>query len=118
MTPNPKSKLSERGSQAAYKPVRVDWEIYQKAMENHYDAKTNPNGCFPMNVAENHLCWELMRERIQKVSREKSIPDWVSSYGDPAGVLSFRKAAAAYLSEFLIKEEMVLAIVKKAYSVW
>jgi aspartate/methionine/tyrosine aminotransferase len=100
------NSLSQRGTQASHKPVRVDLEIYQKAMENHYDAKSNPEGCFAMNVAENHLCWEMLRERIEKVARENSIPDWVASYGDPAGVLSFREATAAYLSAFLVKENV------------
>ncbi len=106
MPSNTQSHLSDRGAHAAYKPVRVDLEIYQKAMENHYDPKSNPEGCFAMNVAENHLCWEMLRNRIERVTREKSIPDWVASYGDPAGVLSFRKATATYLSEFLVKQKV------------
>ena len=106
MPSNTQSYLSDRGAQAAFKPVRVDWEIYQKAMENHYDAISKPDGCFPMNVAENHLCWDLLREKVQKVCKEKTIPDWVSSYGDPAGVPSFRQATAEYLSEFLVKQKV------------
>lgn len=98
--------LSERGAKASDKPVRVDLEIYQKALENHYDPKSNPEGCFAMNVAENHLCWEMLRNRVERVTREKSIPDWVASYGDPAGVLSFREATAGYLSKFLVRKKV------------
>ncbi|WP_194972946.1 aminotransferase class I/II-fold pyridoxal phosphate-dependent enzyme [Aquiflexum lacus] len=100
------NSLSHRGSQAADKPMRVDLEIYNQALENKYDEIENPKGTFPMNVAENHLCWEMLREKIQSITKAKDIPDWVSSYGDPAGVLSFREAAAKFLSEFLIKKEI------------
>lgn len=82
--------------------MRVDLDIYYQALENLYHPIDNPKGKFPMNVAENHLCWETLRHKIESVTREKSIPDWVSSYGDPAGVLPFREATAAFLSEFLI----------------
>jgi aspartate/methionine/tyrosine aminotransferase len=98
--------LSKRGYQAAEKPLRVDLEIYNQAIENQYDALKNPKGAFPMNVAENHLCWEMLKEKIQSITRKKEIPDWVSSYGDPAGVLSFREATARFLSKFLIHREI------------
>jgi hypothetical protein len=92
--------LSKRGYQAAEKPMRVDLEIYNQAIENQYDALKNPKGAFPMNVAENHLCWEMLQEKIQSITKSKNIPDWVSSYGDPAGVLSFRKATASFYRSF------------------
>jgi aspartate/methionine/tyrosine aminotransferase len=98
--------LSKRGLEAGKKPMRVDLEVYNQAIENQYDALKNPMGAFPMNVAENHLCWEMFRDKIQSITREKDIPDWVSSYGDPAGVLSFREATARFLSKFLIHREM------------
>lgn len=101
-----KSYLSHRGFRAAEKPMRVDLEVYNQAMENQYDEIGNPGGSFPMNVAENHLCWEMLQEKIQSITKAKNIPDWVSSYGDPAGVLSFRQATAKFLSKFLIHQEI------------
>lgn len=98
--------LSHRGSQAADKPMRIDLEIYNQAIENQYHEIENPKGAFPMNVAENHLSWEMLREKIQSITKAKNIPDWVSSYGDPAGVFSFREATAKFLSDFLIKKEI------------
>ncbi|RPA70401.1 aminotransferase class I/II-fold pyridoxal phosphate-dependent enzyme [Cyclobacteriaceae bacterium YHN15] len=98
--------LSKRGQEAGKKPMRVDLEVYNQAIENQYDALKNPMGSFPMNVAENHLCWEMLQEKIQSITKSKNIPDWVSSYGDPAGVLSFREATARFLSKFLIHREI------------
>ncbi|WP_373397191.1 hypothetical protein V8V91_21855 [Algoriphagus halophilus] len=66
--------LSKKGTAAAQKPARVDMDLYFEAMKNRFHAQENPEGAFPMNVAENHLCWELLKNRIQKVTREKTFP--------------------------------------------
>lgn len=92
--------LSHRGTKAATSPMRVDMELYFEALENRYDAATNPDGKFPMNVAENTLCWPMLREKIA-ASVQREIPEWVSGYGNPAGNDDFRVAAAGYLSEHL-----------------
>ncbi|MGM0944528.1 MAG: aminotransferase class I/II-fold pyridoxal phosphate-dependent enzyme [Bacteroidota bacterium] len=101
ITPN--SNLSAQGQKASQNPMRVDLELYYEAEENRYQHKENPSGKIAMNVAENHLCWEMLRERIQKITRENDIPEWVASYTDPAGAPTFREATAAFLSKFLTK---------------
>ncbi|WP_268034467.1 aminotransferase class I/II-fold pyridoxal phosphate-dependent enzyme [Algoriphagus sp. PAP.12] len=97
------SSLSNKGFTATQTPARVDMKIYFEALENLYHPTENPTGALPMNVAENHLCWEMLRERIQKVTRENDIPEWVASYTDPSGAPSFREATAGFLSKFLFK---------------
>ncbi|WP_373497159.1 hypothetical protein [Aquiflexum sp.] len=64
-----KGHLSQRGFQAAKKPIRVGLEIYNQAKENQFDAFENPKGAFLMNVAENHLCWEMLQEKIQSITK-------------------------------------------------
>lgn len=98
--------ISQRGYAAAEKPVRVDLELYSQAIKNKYHKDHNPDGAFPMNVAENHLCWDLLREKMESITRSKNIPEWVASYGDPAGVRSFREAVAGFLSDFLVHQEV------------
>ncbi len=98
------SHLSHRGISAAGKPLRMDMEIYQEAIENRYHPENNPDGNFPITIAENHLRWGMLREKMQEISRNQDIPDWVASYGDPAGVLSFREAVAKFLGEFLTQK--------------
>ncbi|MCS5490212.1 aminotransferase class I/II-fold pyridoxal phosphate-dependent enzyme [Algoriphagus limi] len=94
--------LSNKGISASKSPMRIDLEIYYEAMENLYHSETNPDGALPMNVAENHLCWDMLRNRIEKVTRENTIPDWVASYTDPAGAPSFREATGEFFSKFLM----------------
>ncbi|EAZ80926.2 1-aminocyclopropane-1-carboxylate synthase [Algoriphagus machipongonensis] len=95
------SSLSQKGQTASESPARVDMEIYFEALDNPYHPTDNPKGALPMNVAENHLCWEMLRDRIQQVTREHEIPDWVASYGDPAGIPRFREATASFLENHL-----------------
>jgi aspartate/methionine/tyrosine aminotransferase len=101
-----KNHLSDRGQMAAGKPLRMDLEIYNEAMQNRYHPSSNPDGAFPMTVAENHLCWEMLRNKMQEISRNQEIPEWVASYGDPAGVLTFREAISGFLGEFLVKDKI------------
>ncbi|PRY89036.1 1-aminocyclopropane-1-carboxylate synthase [Mongoliibacter ruber] len=99
-------RLSQRGESAASKPLRMDLEIYNEAIQNRYHPSFKPEGTFPMTVAENHLCWEMLRDKMQEISRNQEIPEWVASYGDPAGVLTFREAISGFLGEFLVKDKI------------
>ena len=95
------STLSNRGTKAANSPARIDLDLYFEATQNLYDRVTNPQGAFPLNVAENKLNWSALQEKIAQVTREEKVADWSSRYGHPAGVESFREAVAEYLSRHL-----------------
>lgn len=93
--------LSEKGKKASSTLARVDLDVYFEALENRYHPVENPSGALPMSVAENQLCWEDLKQKFQQITREQDIPDWVASYGDAAGVATFREAIASFFSEFL-----------------
>lgn len=93
--------LSSIAQKATSKPARVDMQVYFEALNNRYDHHDNPKGSFPMNMAENKLVWEMLRDKIKSISIEQEIPEWVAGYANPLGVDSFREAIAAYLGEFL-----------------
>lgn len=95
--------LSNRGMKASTSVIRVDMEAYFEAVQNLYDRETNPEGAFPLNVAENKLSWSVLKEQIQKISREQDIPEWVSGYTSGKGAPSFREAVAKFLSQFFSK---------------
>jgi len=83
-------------------PLRPDMDLFFKAKEDQWHPTTNPDGKFPLNVAENNLCWDLMEEKIQKVFASRpNIPDWVSGYTDMTGDPAFREALASFLSDNL-----------------
>ena len=93
--------LSARGAKAANSPARVDLELYFEAAQNLYNRETNPEGAFPLNVAENKLNWPALQDKIAQITRKEKVADWASRYGNPAGVDSFREAVADYLAEYL-----------------
>ncbi|MEM6316430.1 MAG: aminotransferase class I/II-fold pyridoxal phosphate-dependent enzyme [Bacteroidota bacterium] len=93
--------LSQRGREAYGNVLRVDFEVFFEAMSNLYHRKDNPKGTFPLNTAENKLSWSMLKEKLELVSSEKSIPPWVSGYTSCLGNDFFREAMAGFLEQFL-----------------
>lgn len=95
------SHLSKRGILARQTVLRPDFELYFEASRNVYNALDNPDGSFPLNVANNKLNWDILREKLQFISATKDIPKWVSGYASGLGHESFRSALAEFLSVFV-----------------
>ncbi len=95
--------LSTRGGQASRTVVRVDLDLYFEAAANLYHPKTNPQGKFPLNVAENRLTWDILKARIEKIARETPVEDWVANYTSSVGALSTRQALSGFLEKFLTR---------------
>lgn len=100
---NPDSTLSKRGFKASKSILRIDMDIYFEATKNLFDKETNPNGAFPLNVAENKLSWDILREKIREVTLKNEIPAWVAGYTSGMGAPSFREVVAQFFSKFLTK---------------
>lgn len=83
--------------------LRSDFEVYFEAMEDLYDPTDNPEGTFTLNVAENKLCWPLLREKLETIARENEIPAWVAGYTDSKGGPPFRQALANFMEKHLTK---------------
>ncbi|MEM8893800.1 MAG: aminotransferase class I/II-fold pyridoxal phosphate-dependent enzyme [Bacteroidota bacterium] len=95
--------LSLRGQKAAQTVLRSDFEIYFEAVQNLYHPTDNPDGTFPLNIAENKLCWPLLREKIKTISLESDIPDWVAGYTNSNGAPPFRQALSNFMEHHLTK---------------
>ena len=98
--------LSKRGQTAFHTQLRVDFDLFFEATEDLYHPVDNPNGKFPLNTAENKQSWHLLKERIELIGLEKSIPEWVPNYTSCLGHESFRETMAVFLSRFLTKVPM------------
>ncbi len=93
--------LSDRGARAASTPLRIDYAAFREAEADLFDPASNPAGKIPLNIAENRLSWPELRERIEHVTREQSIGDWVPGYTSTRGAPEFREALASFLSDHL-----------------
>ena len=100
-TPLLPGPLASRGMTASTKAVRVDMDLYFEAAANLYDAKTNPQGKFPINVAENRLTWNLLKTKIEETALKNPLEDWVANYTSSVGALSTRQVFASFLEKFL-----------------
>lgn len=94
-------RLSTRGARAAATPLRIDHDTHRRAVADRYHPTDNPDGKLPLNVAENRLSWPDLKARIERVTAEESIPDWVPGYASSRGAFPFRAAAARFLAEHL-----------------
>jgi aspartate/methionine/tyrosine aminotransferase len=95
------SALSSRGKRAADTRLRVDYDLFQEAVENLYSPIDNPNGALPLNVAENRLNWPELKAKIEAITATHEIPAWVPGYTSHRGAPEFREAAASFLTEQL-----------------
>ncbi len=97
------TSLSLRGQMAAQTVLRSDFKVYFEALENLYHPTDNPEGTFPLNVAENKLSWPLLKKKLGELTRENEIPSWVAGYTNANGAPPFREALAAFMERHLTK---------------
>ncbi len=98
--------LSDRGKMAFETILRPDFEIFFEAMGNLYDVESNPNGAFPLNVAENVLSWDILKEKIKKINAEVDLPKWVAGYTSCNGHPEVLEVFANFYSNFIAKCEI------------
>ena len=97
------SSLSDRGQKLASNPARVDFEVFMDAMQNLYSKNDNPDGAFPLNVAENKLMSEVIRQKLNSIMWLNEIPEWVMGYTHPNGHPEVRKQVAQFMETQLCK---------------
>ncbi len=95
--------LSKRGNALAANPARIDIEIFMEAMQNLFCPDTNPDGAFPLNVAENQLMTSEIKARLSLILQESEVPDWVLNYTDLLGNTDVRVAIAKFMERYLCK---------------
>ena len=95
------SSLSDRGQKLASNPARVDFEVFMEAMQNLYCKVENPEGAFPLNVAENKLMSNVIRKKLNSIMRLNEIPEWVMGYTHPNGHPEVRQQVAKFMKTHL-----------------
>lgn len=93
--------VSTRGLQASQTIMRVDLDLSFAALDNQYNAINNPDGVFPLSIAENKLNWEELKYKFKSIATEHELDDWVLGYTSPLGHPSFREAVSAFYEAYL-----------------
>jgi len=93
--------LSSRGLKASNTVMRVDLDISFEALNNQYDGIKNPEGVFPLSIAENRLNWDILKSKFKSISSTNDIDDWVMGYTSPLGAPEFRESVASFYESYL-----------------
>ncbi len=93
--------LSRRGARAAESTSRPDEEAFHEAQQNLYHVTDNPGGAITLNVAENTLGWETLKVKIESITADQPLPNWLAKYTDYAGHPDVRRAVAAFMTRHL-----------------
>ncbi len=92
------NSLSKRGNLALNTELRADLKVFFDADADLYHPVNNPQGKFPVNMAENNLSWHDLKPRIEQAISFQSMPDWVSNYTGMGGHADFLEAVANFMS--------------------
>ncbi len=97
------TSLSKRGAVLIKNEGRVDTQLFMEASQDIYCPNNNPNGKFPLNVAENSLTASIIKEKITSIVRENEIPSWVLKYTHFLGNPEVRSNVASFMEKQLCK---------------
>jgi aspartate/methionine/tyrosine aminotransferase len=95
------TSLSARGARAAAATSRPDQDAFYEAQQNLYHATDNPGGAITLNVAENTLGWAALKLKIEEVTANQPLPDWLAKYTNFAGHPDVRQAVATFMTKHL-----------------
>lgn len=96
-----RSSLSPRGAKAAVALPRPDLDVFHEAQRNLFDAVDNPDGVILLNVAENSLGWSDIKSKIEAITAQQTLPDWVARYTDSHGHPEVLKAVSSFMTKHL-----------------
>ncbi len=97
------STLSRRGEIATTTELRTDMALFFEANGDLWHKKKNPDGKFPLNLAENNQSWDLLKSKMEDILKNNSIPDWVSNYTGIIGHPSFLESIAKFMSKHVTR---------------
>ena len=100
-SPATTSSLSSRGARAAEATSRPDQDAFHEAQQNVYHVTDNPDGAITLNVAENVLGWAALKLKIDEITTDLPLPDWIAKYTHFAGHPDVRRAVAAFMTRHL-----------------
>jgi len=98
--PHALSSLSERGQELASQLARIDIEMFMEAMENLFHPTDNPDGAFPLNVAENSVMAGRIQAEFNQILQEMSLPLWPLKYTSTAGFHETREIMADFMQRY------------------
>lgn len=104
MTHTAIQSLAKRGQELAQNPARIDLDLFLEAAENQFHATKNPDGAFPLNVAENNVMSPSIMAIFEQVLASEKMPEWVLKYTSMLGHPEVRESVAAFMRTYFKSE--------------
>lgn len=104
MTHTAIQSLAKRGQELAQNPARIDLDLFLEAAENQFHATNNPDGAFPLNVAENNVMSPSIMAIFEQVLASEKMPEWVLKYTSMLGHPEVRESVAAFMRTYFKSE--------------
>ncbi|RYG66781.1 aminotransferase class I/II-fold pyridoxal phosphate-dependent enzyme [archaeon] len=78
-------------------------------LDNQYDPDRNPSGKVLMAVAENKLCFDMLKDRVLAACCESALRDstMVLNYTSSTGIPSLKKALSDFLAQYIFAGQAV-----------
>jgi len=70
------------------------------AMQDEYKAQTNPNGFISLGIAENTLCFDVLKDKLMS---NENFNQRLTQYSDLGGEINFRRAICSLLQDTISK---------------
>jgi len=93
--------LSLRGQSLASHAARADMDLFMQASQDLYHPEQNPNGKFPLNVAENLPMVPVVQKKLAEIMQASTPPDWVFQYTSMNGHPEVRETFAHFMEQHL-----------------
>eukprot|EP01132_Coremiostelium_polycephalum_P001237 gene1237-1561_t len=94
--------LSIQATKLLNKPRNPVLGFHFKALGDLYDPETNPNGCISVAIAENTICFDLLKNKL--INEDPTIGQ--AKYSQIGGVPRFRNAIVKLLTTKLFKTNL------------
>lgn len=104
MTHTAIQSLAKRGQKLAQNSARIDLDLFLEAAENQFHATDNPDGAFPLNVAENNVMSPSIMAIFEQVLASEKMPEWVLKYTSMLGHPEVRESVAAFMRTYFKSE--------------
>ena len=96
--------LSKRGQEQASNLARIDIELFMEATDNLFHPTDNPEGAFPLNVAENSVMAGRIQAEFNKILKETELPLWPLKYTSTAGFPETLEVIAQFMRKYFQSE--------------
>lgn len=75
-------------------------DLFKEAASDMYHYTNNPDGAFPLNIAENKIMSPVIREKFHQILSKGNLPEWIMGYTNALGQTEVRETIADFMQTY------------------